>query len=94
MAKPTADKTKPESVMTITIEEVHYVPGTNEFTLSARSDDADVKTIRKLVDMQSYIDGLSGTVVTAINDFFKEIAASALEVTTGDISGDFISQTP
>ena len=94
MAKTKVDKTKPESVMVFTIEEMQTVPGSNIFTIRARSDDPDIGVEIVPVDMTSVVDGLSSTDVAKMNDFYHENVAAALGVDKSAITGDLIVQTP
>ena len=94
MTKTKVDKTKPESVMVFTIEEMQSVPGTNIFTIRARSDDPDIGVEIVAVDMTTVVDALSATDVGKMNDFYHENVAQALGVDKSAITGDLITQTP
>ena len=102
MAKPTASKTKPEVVHTVTINEIHLVPGRLDdegnpdckVTINANSSDPEQRVINELVDMQAYVDTLSATDVAKINAFLAQAFGDGIGVDPGTISGDFISQTP
>ena len=104
MAKPTASKTKPEIVHTITIEEIQMTPGRlDEETQSlpdcvvnirAKTTDPDQKMILVPVAMQTYVDSLSASDVTKLNAFLAQAFADGIGVAPGAITGDFITQTP
>jgi hypothetical protein len=104
MAKPTASKTKPEIVHTVTIEEIHMIPGRLDeetesvpdcvINIRAKSTDPDQKIILIAVPMQSYVDSLPAQYVTAINDFLAKAFGDGIGVDPVTITGDFITQTP
>jgi hypothetical protein len=103
MAKPSASKTKPEIVHTVTIEEIHMIPGNVDeetgnpkcvVTVRAKSTDPEQKLVIVPVDMQAYVDSLASQYVDYINDFFAEAFGDAIGVDPATITGDFISQTP
>lgn len=89
-----ASKTKPESVMSYSIKEIHIVPGTNEVTINAKSNDGEVKPVHATVDIQAKIDAQTAQEIAAFNNFFRKITAQALEVADIDVTGDVFTQTP
>lgn len=87
------DKTKPQSVMTFTVSEVHIVPGTNKITIAARSDDAEVKVIHKTIDIQAKIDAMNVTLLNNINGFINGAVADLLEVEGSAVTGELFSKS-
>jgi len=102
MAKPTASKTKTEIVHTVTIEEIHMIPGRLDeegnpdckINIQATSSDPEQRKVNSLVAMQSYVDSLDASDVTKINAFLAYAFGTGIGVDPVTISGDFISQTP
>lgn len=87
------DKTKPESVMVYIVQEVHIVPGTNEITIAARSDDAEVKVIHKTIDIQAKVDAMNTTLLNNINSFINGAVADVLEVDDEAVTGELFSKS-
>ena len=103
MAKPTADKTKTEIVHTMTINEIHMIPGrvdietddpACEVIIRASSSDPEQEPIHVPVPMQTYVDSLDSGDVAKINAFLNEAFGVGIGVDPGVITGDFITQTP
>jgi len=102
MAKPTADKTKTEIVHTMTINEIHMIPGRLDpegnpdcqVIISATSSDSEQLPIHENVLMQTYVDSLDSGDVAKINAFLNEAFGVGIGVDPATIVGDFISQTP
>jgi len=89
-----AAKTKPESVMSYTIKELHIVPGTNAVTVNGSSNDPDVKTFHQTIDIQAKIDNQSVQEIAALNNFFQNVVSQALDIDAVDVTGDVFTQTP
>ena len=89
----TGDKTKPQSAMIYTVTEVHIVPGTNEMTVVAISDDGEVKKTHVTVDIQNKIDNINDALLNQINGFFNTVVADALEIGDSQVDGELFSKS-
>jgi len=86
-------KTKPEVSLEFTITEIHIVPGSNEITIGAISDDPEVRKIHKTSDIQDKVDDLTDTKLEAINDLFRKLVAVGVGVPATDITGDVFTKS-
>ena len=86
-------KTKPAVELEFTVTEIHIVPGSNEITVGAISDDIEVKKIHKTSDIQDKVDALTDTKLEAINDLFRKLVAVGVGVPVTDITGDIFTKS-
>ena len=89
----TGTKTKPISMMDITVTEIHIVPGSNEVTVGATSDDSDIRRVHRTVNIQDKVDALTETKLETINDLFRKLAAVGLGIPAVDIDGDIFTKS-
>ena len=89
----TADKTKPQSAQVYYLNEIHIVPGTNEITMSAYSDDQEIQPVRGVVDVQAKIDNMDQTDLDAYNNFFRRSFADLIGVDPTAVSGEVFSKS-
>ena len=89
----TADKTKPESVMTYELKEIHIIPGTNEITVSCYSDDAEVKKVHVTKDVQDKVDNMLQADLDGYNNFFRRVVADALGIDNTAVTGEVFSKS-
>ncbi len=89
----TADKTKPQSLVTYTVTEVHIVPGSQEITIAAVTNDAEVKKVHKTINIQNKINAVNVTLLNQINGFFNRAVADVLDVGEGDVVGELFSKS-
>jgi len=88
-----AVKTKPASSLEFTITEIHIVPGSNEITIGAISNDPEVKKIHKTSDIQDKVDILTDTKLETINDLFRKLVAVGANVPVSDVTGDIFTKS-
>ncbi len=81
-------RTKPASTMEFTVTEVHIVPGSNEITVGAVSDDLEVKRIHRTVNIQDKVNVLTTLRLDAINDLFRKLVAVGLGINPDSVTGD------
>jgi len=86
-------RTKPASTMEFTVTEIHIVPGSNEITVGAISDDLEVKRIHRTVNIQDKIDAQTITRLDAINDLFRKLAAVGLGISPDFVTGDIFTKS-
>ena len=89
----TGTRTKPAVDITITVTEIYVVPGSNQVTVSAISDDSDIKSLRRTVDIQDKVDALTDAKLDGINDLFRKLVAVGLGINESLISGEIFTKS-
>ena len=74
--------------MEFTVTEIHIVPGSNEITVGAVSDDSEVKRIHRTVNIQDKVNVLTTVRLDAINDLFRKLVAVGLSINPDFVTGD------
>ena len=89
----TGTRTKPAVDITITVTEIYVVPGSNQVTVSAISDDSDIKSLHRTVDIQDKVDALTDAKLDGINDLFRKLVAVGLGINESLISGEIFTKS-
>jgi len=86
-------KSKPAVDLEFEITEIYITPGTNQITVTATSDDSEVKQINRTVDIQDKVDALTNAYLNNVNDLFRKLAAVGLGVAPAKITGDIFTKS-
>lgn len=89
----TASKSVPSKTINWTVSEVHIIPGANQITIVAHSDDPDVKIRHKPIDITAKIDAMTTAKLNGINDFINSAVADLLEVGDSEVIGELFSKS-